>query len=479
MSASKGFPEGFLWGGAVAANQLEGAYDVDGKGWCAADINIYNRILDRKTAFNGEVSSKEIETALADKSGYYPKRHGIDFYHTYKEDVALLAETGMNCFRTSINWARIFPNGDEAAPNEAGLCFYDRLFDELRKNGMEPIVTLSHYEMPINLSLRYGGWSNRRTVDFFVRYCEVCLNRYKDKVKYWIPINQINLIGHESFNSLGIPRDSVDNLEQAKWQGVHHEFVACAIVKKIAKGIDPNLKIGMMLCHGISAPESCRPEDILATMRKNQMQYFFGDVLCRGIYPGYSRRYFAEAGFTLTMSDGDLDVIQGNTADFMSFSYYNTKINSAKNSVDISDLSPNPYLPKSDWGWAIDPLGLRTALNEYYDRYHLPMVIAENGIGVLDTVDADGCIHDGPRINYLREHIRQCGEAIKDGVDLRAYCMWSPIDVVSCSSSEMSKRYGLVYVDIDDLGHGSRKRLRKDSFYWYKRVIESNGATLD
>lgn len=344
---------------------------------------------------------------------------------------------------------------------------------------MEPLITLSHYEMPINLSLKYGGWYSRKLVDFFTRYCEVCFRRYKDKVRYWILLNQINLISSESFNALGIPSDMVDNLEQAKYQGIHHEFVACAKATKIARDINPDFKIGMMLSHGIVYSATCKPEDVLATVKKNQMQYFFGDVLLRGKYPGYSLRFFNERNITINMEQGDEEIIAENTADFMSFSYYYTKINSAENSADLHDTSKNPYLKSSMWGWDIDPIGLRIALNEYYDRYGKPIIIAENGIGALDKIESDGSIHDDYRIDYLKKHIEQVKEAIKDGVEVIGYCLWSPIDIVSCSTAEMSKRYGLIYVDLDDFGRGTGKRIKKDSFEWYKRVIKSNGQNLD
>ncbi len=474
-----GFPENFFWGGAIAANQAEGAWDVDGKGVCLADIHKYNPGIVRDKAFNGEISTAEIERALRDTSGYYPKRYGIDFYHTYPSDLALLAETGMNSFRTSINWSRIFPNGDETEPNETGLKFYDALIDEIRKNGMEPLLTLSHYEMPVQLALKYGGWSNRKLVDFFVNYCNVLFERFKDRVKHWIVFNQINLIFHESFNALGIPCDKVPNLLEAKFQGVHHQFVASALAKQMALRHDPDLKIGLMLCDGICYPASCRPEDVLAALKKNQMQYFFADVLLRGRYPRFSQRFFDENNLRIHFEADDEAILRQYRADFLAISFYYTKITSAKNSSAIGDVSRNPYLEGSPWGWDIDPLGLRTTLNQYYDRYQVPIIIAENGIGALDEIGPDGKIHDAYRIDYLRRHIEQVREAISDGVDVRGYYPWGPIDIVSCSSAEMSKRYGFIYVDIDDLGRGTRQRMKKDSFDWYRRVIATNGAVLD
>ncbi|SHE64004.1 6-phospho-beta-glucosidase [Seinonella peptonophila] len=469
----KTFPNDFLWGGAIAANQSEGAYLEDGKGLCVADINRYQGDVEITKRSNKEITVQEIKRALEDTKGYYPKRTGIDFYHRYPEDIALLAETGMNAFRTSINWSRIFPNGDESEPNEAGLLFYDRLIDELLKHGMEPVITLSHYEMPLHVALEYNGWYNRKTIDFFVKYCEVIFKRFQHKVKYWILVNQINLISFESFNHLGIPADRVSNLEEAKYQGIHHELVACAKATKIAKQINPSMHIGIMLFDAIAHSATTKPEDILATVKMNQMEYFFSDVLLRGYYPGYAFRFFEDHNIDLQIDEEDEEILK-NTADFLTFSYYYTRI------ADAQHREPyiNPALPASEWGWSIDPIGLRTALNLYYDRYQLPIMITENGIGAYDQISADGKIHDPYRIDFLRQHIRQVKEAIADGVDVRGYFPWGPIDIVSCSSSEMSKRYGFIYVDKDDHGNGSLERSKKDSFAWYQKVVESNGEIL-
>lgn len=477
-----GFPSNFMWGGAIAANQAEGAWQEGGKGVSVADILKVQDKGDLTKKSNKETTQKDIVAALQDKDGYYPKRYGIDFYHTYKEDLKLLAETGMNAFRTSINWARIYPNGDDTEPNEEGLKFYDNLIDEIIKNGMEPLITLSHYEMPLNIAKTYHGWYNRKTIDFFVKYCETVFNRYKGKVKYWILVNQINLIHHESFNHLGIPADCVDNLWEAKFQGVHNECTACAKATKVGHEIDPDFQIGMMVYDGLSEPLTCKPEDVFANMKRNQMEYFFSDLLIRGEYPGYAIRFFKEKGFQLDIREEDEAVLRENTADFLAISYYYTICSSAESmknyGVNEDGALSNPHIDASEWGWGIDPLGLRTVLNYYYDRYQKPIIIAENGFGTFDTVNEDGTIHDERRISYLRQHVEMMKEAVKDGVEVIGYYPWGPIDIISCSSSEMCKRYGFVYVDQDDYGNGSKRRSKKDSFAWYTNVISSNGEIL-
>ena len=474
-----GFPKDFMWGGAIAANQAEGAWREGGKGICVADILKVQDKGDLKKKSNKETTLKDIDAALSDTQGIYPKRYGIDFYHTYKEDLKLLAGTGMNAFRTSINWARIFPNGDDEQPNEEGLRFYEDLIDEIIQNGMEPLITLSHYEMPLNLAVKYHGWANRLTIDFFVRYCETVFKRFKGKVKYWILVNQINLIHHESFNHLGIPADCVDNLWEAKFQGVHNECTACAMATKIGHQIDPNFQIGMMVYDGLSEPLTCKSEDVFANMKRNQMEYFFSDLLIRGTYPGYAVRFFNEKGFHLDIRPEDEKVLKENTADFLAISYYYTICASAESmknyGVNEDGALSNPHIDASEWGWGIDPLGLRTVLNYYYDRYQKPIIIAENGFGTYDTISEDGKIHDQRRISYLRQHVAMMKEAIKDGVEVIGYFPWGPIDIISCSSSEMSKRYGFIYVDQDDYGNGTKQRMKKDSYDWYRQVIASNG----
>ena len=481
------FPETFFWGGAISANQCEGAWKEGGKGWCIADINKFEPHKDIKKKFNGEITTDDIRVAMQDTDDLYPKRRGIDFYHTYPQDLKLLAETGMNSFRISINWSRIYPNGDDAEPNEEGLRYYDQLIDEIKSNGMELLVTLSHYEMPLNLTLSYTGWYSRETIDFFTRYCETCFQRFKNKVTYWILVNQINLISLESFNHLGIAADKVSNLKEAKYQGLHNELVACGRATAVAKKINPNFQIGVMVCDEISHPASCRPEDIFATVKRNQMEYYVTDIALRGAYPTYALAFYQEKGYHISMQESDFSDIK-HTADFLAISYYYTRI-SDYNSVfhpktetaSVSETNgayPNPYLKANDWGWAIDPLGLRTSLNIYWDRYQKPICVAENGFGAYDTLEDDGSIHDAYRIEYLKAHASSIKQALLDGVQCFGYYPWGPIDIISCSSSEMSKRYGFIYVDLDDYGNGSGKRLKKDSFYWYQHVIQTKGEDL-
>ncbi len=479
MSKFNGVPADFIWGGAFAANQMEGAWKEGGKGWCIADINRAQYDIPPTERYNNEIDTAYVKKAMEEEDLMYPKRRGIDFYHTYEEDIRLLAGTGMNGFRTSINWARIFPNGDETEPNEEGLAFYDKLIDCIIANGMDPMITISHYEMPLNLTLNYKGWYSRELIEFFVRYCEVLFKRYKGKVRKWIVVNQINLIMHESFNHLGIAEDVVDNVLEAKYQGVHNEMVACAIATKKAHEIDPENQIGMMFCSNLTYPCSTRPEDNFWNLRHNQMELFFGDVMSRGCYPGYALRFFDDKGITIEFGENDERDLREGTVDFISLSYYYTRLSGEEPFLHTRlGQIPNPNLEVSDWGWAIDPLGFRYALNVYWDRYQKPLYITENGLGAYDKVGPDGKIHDEYRISYLRDHIEQMIEAMKDGCDIRGYYPWGPLDIISCSSSEIEKRYGFIYVDYDNYGNGSGRRILKDSYDWYKKVTSSNGKEL-
>lgn len=475
-----GFPKDFLWGGAVAACQIEGAYNVDGRGLSTSDIHAYDKHINRANIEKeGGGTLAGIKAAIADTESYFPKRYGIDFYHTYKEDLALMKEMGFNSFRTSISWSRIFPKGDEEMPNEAGLKFYDSLIDEIIKNGMEPVITISHYDIPLHLVTEYGGFGNRKMIDFFVRYGKVLLERFKGRVKYWIVCNQINLVPVVQFGSLGIYDDQAENMEELMYQAVHNQFVAGAKIVELARTIDPNAIMGTMVADGTFYPATCKPEDVVLTMKKNRMQYYFTDVQFRGEYPVFALRYFKENNIHINIEEGDEEVLKNNTMDFMAISYYYSRIvDSTKNTMAAFDGEQNPNLEPTPWEWRADPLGFYNCLSQYWDRYEKPIMIAENGFGALDTVEADGSIHDDYRIDYLRKHITQLKECVKDGVDIIAYLSWGPIDIVSSSSAEMSKRYGYIYVDLDDLGQGSGKRMKKDSFYWYKKVIETNGEDL-
>ncbi|QQP71461.1 glycoside hydrolase family 1 protein [Carnobacterium sp. CS13] len=474
-------PKNFLWGGAIAANQAEGAHDIGGKGKSIADVHKYepNKTNDEIQADQKiGMTIKQIEDNLSDKEGYYPKRHGIDFYHTYPDDLELLAEMGFKTFRTSIDWSRIFPNGDEEEPNKEGLKFYDNLIDKIIELGMEPIISMLHYETPLNISLKYGGWHNQKVVGMFYRYGKVLLDRYQEKVKYWIIINQINLIGYEPFNSVAIPVDAVENYEAATYQAIHNQFVASAKIKKYANHLNPDLMIGTMASDVTVYPASSKPEDNLLAFKKNRMEYFFTDVQFFGEYPEYMLNYFNENDIEVNITEEDKRLLKEHTLDYLAISYYYTNTaDASKNELKQVSVSPNPNVEESPWGWNIDPIGFYIAISSYWDRYRKPIVIAENGFGMYDKLE-EGTVHDQYRIDYLSKHISAMKRAMADGAEVIAYCAWGPIDIVSCSSAQMNKRYGFVYVDLDNEGQGSGERIKKDSFYWYKNVIETNGEIL-
>lgn len=486
---TKVFPKDFLWGGATAANQYEGAWNEGGRGPATSDTSRAVNPEDRKSLgseFLTPMNREKLDFALNDSDGLYPKRWGSDFYHRYKEDIALMAEMGFKTFRMSIAWSRIFPKGDEMEPNEEGLAFYDAVFDELNKYGIEPLVTLSHYEFPIHLVTEYGGWKNRKIIDFFVHYAETVLKRYKGKVNYWLTFNEINILGMTGYLSGGLLfEDGKLNLQEM-YQAVHHQFVASSLATKIAHEVDPNNKVGMMLARMEAYPATCHPDDIMQSIHKDHENLFYSDVQIRGKYPSYMKRFFKENNIELVFEEGDETILKDYPVDFMSFSYYmssvtrhpNNQTDGQKTAGNLIMGESNPYLEASDWGWQIDPIGLRVTLNKLYDRYQVPLFIVENGLGALDKLEEDGSVHDSYRIDYLKKHIQQMHEAIEDGVNLMGYTMWGCIDLISASTSEMSKRYGFVYVDADDQGNGSFNRYKKDSFYWFKEVIETQGASI-
>ncbi|MCD8335136.1 MAG: glycoside hydrolase family 1 protein [Clostridiales bacterium] len=471
----------FLWGGATAANQYEGAWDVDGKGPSVSDM-----------CTNGSHTTPKRVTPTFEEGTLYPSREATDFYHHYKEDIALAAEMGFKCFRMSINWTRIFPTGMETEPNEAGLAFYDKVFDELNKYGIEPLVTISHYELPYALVEKYNGWYGREVIDFYVRYCEVIFDRYQDKVKYWLTFNEINCgtMTMGAVLSLGTIKDycgpvtEVPDEKQIRYQGLHHQFVASAKAIKLAHEKYPQFQMGCMICFATKYPYTCNPDDVLKCQNEmRQFNWFCSDVQVRGYYPSYMNRFFEENNITIAKEPGDDELLKQGTVYFYTFSYYMTACESADPNADavggnLVGGCKNPYLQASDWGWQIDPKGLRYTLNEIYDRYQIPLMVVENGLGAYDKLEEDGSVHDSYRIDYLRQHIEQMEEAVKDGVDLMGYTPWGWIDVVSASTGEMAKRYGLVYVNKYDDGTGDLGRRKKDSFYWYKKVIESNGDEL-
>lgn len=482
------FPEGFLWGGALAANQCEGAWNEDGKGWSVEDVARYKPKVDVKDyKANVHVSLEGIREAMADPDPtYYAKRRGIDFYHRYKEDLALFAEMGFKVVRLSIAWTRIFPTGEEESPNEKGIAFYVRVFEEMKRLGIEPLVTLSHYEMPLQLALKYNGWTDRRVIDLFVKFCRVCFERFGKYVKYWLNFNEVDSIIRHSFITAGIIPELCGERGELSccYQAAHHQFVAGAMVTRAMRELVHGAKMGLMLTKLTTYPRTCAPEDVAATQRKNLDNMFYADVQVFGEYPRMKLRELAKLGMMPAMEPGDLELIRANTVDFVSFSYYMTMTESVDPNAERTPGNTvlgvkNPYLPSSEWGWQVDPVGLRISLIELYDRYRLPLFVVENGLGMRDTVEADGAIHDAYRIDYFREHFREMEKAIDAGVDLMGYTSWAPIDLVSAGNNQMSKRYGFIYVDQDDLGQGTLARSRKDSFYWYKKVIATNGADMD
>lgn len=459
------FPDNFLWGGAIAANQVEGAYLTDGKGLSTSDLQPYGIFGDIIPRVSGDSYVKDV---------------AIDFYHRYPQDIALFAEMGFKCLRISIAWTRIFPQGDEQQPNEAGLAFYDRLFDEMAKYNITPLVTLSHYEMPYGLVKNYGGWGNRKTIGFFEHYARTVFQRYQHKVKLWLTFNEINMSLHAPFTGVGLEQESS---KSEVYQAIHHQLVASAKAVAALHQIIPDGRIGNMLLGGLLYPLTCKPADVLETLQQNREWLFFGDVQVRGYYPSYMTRYFKQHDISIEITAEDKAALK-ETVDFISFSYYMSGCVTADEELNrkargnILSMVQNPHLASSEWGWQIDPEGLRILLNELWDRYQKPLFIVENGLGAKDKPDANGNIEDDYRIEYLNDHLVQVSEAIADGVEVMGYTSWGPIDLVSASKAELSKRYGFIYVDRDDDGNGTLERRRKKSFYWYRDVIQSNGGKL-
>ncbi|MDD3028627.1 MAG: family 1 glycosylhydrolase [Erysipelotrichaceae bacterium] len=487
------FREGFLWGGATAANQFEGGYLEDGKGLSTADVMTNgSHTQPRRITYTMPDGTKGSQGAFPYDSipdeatlevhddEYYPSHVAIDFYHNYKEDIAMFAQMGFNCFRMSINWGRIYPNGDDATPNEKGLEFYDKVFDELLKYNIEPVVTISHYETPLALANKYGGWLDRRVIGFYENYCRTIFTRYKDKVKYWMTFNEINIMDHMPVFAGGVRKADA----QSKAQGAFHQFLASASAVKMGHEINPDFKIGMMTAYGSTYSLTCNPDDEILLMKSDQNRHFFSDVQCRGEYPAYKLKEYERTGVKLDIRDGDLELLKEGTVDYIGFSYYSSSVVTADESKKVTDGNMstsviNPYLKASDWGWQIDPKGLRLALNRLQERYNLPLFIVENGLGALDTVEEDGSINDDYRIEYLAQHVAAMKTAVEeDGVNLMGFTPWGCIDLVSAGTGEMRKRYGFIYVDKNDDGSGPMTRSPKKSFYWYKKVIATNGEDI-
>lgn len=471
------FRKDFLWGGATAANQCEGAYSLDGRGLANVDVIPHGK--ERFNVVTGKRKMLEFEEGF-----YYPAQNAIDMYHHYKEDIALFAEMGFKTYRLSIAWTRIFPKGDELEPNEAGLQFYENIFKECKKYGIEPLVTITHFDCPIHLIKEYGSWRNREMITFYERLVRVLFTRYKGLVKYWLTFNEINVLLHAPFMGAGIVFEEGEDQDTVKYQAAHHELVASALATKIAHEIDPENMVGCMLAAGAVYPLTPKPEDVFASVEMSRGNLFLIDVQSWGYYPSYFLKELERKNIKLDITEEDKKILKENPVDFISFSYYSSRVATAEKTVEQSEGNlintvKNPYLEASDWGWQIDPLGLRTTMNELYDRYQKPLFIVENGLGAYDKVEENGEIIDDYRIDYLRAHIEAMRDAVDiDGVDLLGYTTWGPIDLVSAGTGEMTKRYGFIYVDRDDYGNGTLARSKKKSFDWYKKVIASNGEDL-
>lgn len=473
------FPTNFLWGGATAANQCEGGYDVDGRGLSSVDV-----IPSGEDRY--DVIAGNLNMYVCDNTHHYPSHEGIDMYHHYKEDIAMFAEMGFKTYRFSISWSRIFPNGDEVEPNEKGLQFYENIIQECLRHKIEPLVTICHFDLPMHIIKEYGSWRNRKVIDFYLHYCETLFTRFKHKVKYWITFNEINMVLHFPFMGAGICFADGEHREEVTYQVAHHELVASALATKLAHAIDEDNQVGCMLAAGSVYPYTCHPEDVFEAKEQDRKNYFFIDVQAKGYYPSYAKKYLARKNIHLKMEKEDEAILKEHTVDFISFSYYNSvcasvdKAVTSQSSGNILDGIKNPYLASSEWGWQIDPLGLRITLNDLYDRYQKPLFIVENGIGARDVMTPDKKIHDSYRIEYLKDHLKAVKDAINlDGVDVIGYTSWGCIDLVSASTGQMSKRYGFIYVNKQDDGQGNYERIRKDSFSWYKEVITNNGENLD
>ena len=472
------FPKGFLWGGATAANQCEGAYNQGGRG--LANIDVLPAGKNRFPVGLGKMKMFE-----CDRQHYYPGHQGINFYHHYKEDIKLFSEMGFKTFRLSIAWSRIFPNGDDQTPNEEGLQFYEDVFKECKKYEIEPLVTITHFDVPMNLVEKYGSWRNRKMIDFYLKYCETIFTRYKDLVKYWLTFNEINMVLHLPFVAAGLYFEEGENVEQIKYTATHHELVASALATKLAHEIIPDCQIGCMLAAGNTYANTPNPEDVWKSIEKDRENYFFIDVQSRGAYPNYALKELERNGIRIPFQKGDKEILKKYTVDFIAFSYYSSRLTSADPEVNkmtegnVFATLRNPYLKASEWGWQIDALGFRITMNSLYDRYQKPLFVVENGLGAVDVVTEEGTVEDDYRIEYLREHIKAMKDAIElDGVEVMGYTSWGCIDLVSASTGEMKKRYGFIYVDLDNNGNGTMKRLKKKSFNWYKEVIASNGEVV-
>lgn len=467
------FKHDFLWGGSLAANQCEGGFGVNGKGLDLMEI-IPGGLEARKAAFASPLDYIDLNNKNA------PNRKAIDFYHRYKEDIALFSEMGFTCLRISINWTRLFPQGDEKEPNEKGLAFYDGVISELIRNNIEPLITINHFDIPYHLAKEYGGWSNRKIIDFYLNMAEVLFKRYKGKVKKWITFCEINIALSNPYLTLGLLFREGDDIREQQFQGMHHQLVASALAKKLGHEVDSENAIGCMIAGGVNYPYTCNPEDVLKAIEENNKELMLTDVQVNGEYPYHMRTMLEKENITIAMNENDERILKENTVDFVAFSYYASKVVTTDQRImkNTYNKLQNPYCTASEWGWTIDPVGLRITLNFLKERFNKPLFIVENGLGAKDERISNKMIQDDYRIDYLRSHLKQVKLAIDDGIDIMGYLTWGPIDVISASEGQMEKRYGFIFVDRDDFGNGTLDREKKKSFYWYKKVIETNGKDI-
>lgn len=479
------FSKGFLFGGAISSSQAEGSFNIGGKGPDTQSMRYFDANWTRaeRDSKRAAITSQEFRNALESKSDEnYPMRRGINFYENYHDDISLLDELGIQVFRTSIDWSRIYPNGDDTQPNEEGIDFYINLFTLCKEKGIKVFATILHYNIPTKIITEYNGWKDRKTIDLYLQYVRTLFLRLGDLVDFWLPFNEINAAKFNPFNGVGLIKDQEKDFEAAIFQSLHHQFVANAKVVKLAKELLPGALIGGMIARFTTYPATSRPEDVMdAILKEQHSNYFYTDVMVRGEYPKYMNRYFNDHNISITFAEGDVELLKENTINFLSFSYYMSMVASTEKNLKTTDGNlisgnRNPYLEASEWGWQIDPIGLRVTLNQFWDRYNIPLFIAENGIGAIDTITEEYKVHDTYRISYLNSHLEQVREAITDGINVLGYTMWGIIDIVSCGTMEMSKRYGVIYVDLNDKGEGTGNRYRKDSYYWYQKYIQENKA---
>ena len=447
---NKGFQNDFLWGGALSSSQAEGGFLEGGKGISTQDLRYldpsWNREQVENKHHNYPFSREEFNQAMNDMSTkYYPNRRGNDFFHRYKEDIELLSEMGLKLFRTSISWSRIFPNGDDTVPNQEGIEFYKSIFSECQQRGIKVLATILHYDIPVTLVTKYGGWKNRATIDFFVKYARVLFNELGDLVDFWLPINEFNAGRFAPWDGVCLIQEEEMNINQSIFQCLHHQFIAQARGVKLCHELLPNKMIGGMIARFTTYPATSHPDDAMQMILDDQYSnWFYTDVMARGKYPKYMEKYFEQFNINIEWENDDEEILLQGKVDFLSMSYYFSQVSTKnqsweKTAGNLIMSNKNPYLETSEWGWQIDPVGLRYSLHQLYDRYQLPLFVVENGLGTTDVLEKDGTVHDPYRIEYLREHIRQMKEAVIEGVELLGYTMWGIIDIVSCGPLTMDK----------------------------------------